>query len=178
MTRRGCASDIAPLGRANNAGGFAPAAGWANLAGQATARAEAQAMAADWAFYHRTFVPGATIYEKGETRDVAYYILSGEVEIFDLDGRGHERPLARLGPGELFGEMAFIDHGQRSAYARAVNETTCAIITSQRINKTLQKSDPALHALLRTLVERLRQANQAHVAASESSQRNAVSDDF
>ncbi len=120
-------------------------------------------MVADAAFYQRTFVTGAPIYEKGEARDVAYYILSGEVEIYDLDNQGQEKILARLGPGELFGEMAFIDQGTRSANARAATTTKCAIVTAQRMTKMVEKADPALRALLRTLVERLREANQANI---------------
>ena len=46
-------------------------------------------------------------------------ILSGQVEVLKRFGAG-PRPVARLGPGEYFGEMALLGRHPRSATTRAL----------------------------------------------------------
>ena len=68
--------------------------------------------------------PLAVIFEEGTTGDGLYVVAEGEVEISaSLDGGAH-RPVSRLGPGEAFGEMAFIESKPRSATARAARSST------------------------------------------------------
>ncbi len=50
------------------------------------------------------------IFAEGEVADAAYFVLSGEVTV----GRGG-RTLATMGPGQMFGLVAAIDGGTRSA---------------------------------------------------------------
>jgi CRP-like cAMP-binding protein len=54
--------------------------------------------------------PGNPVCFEGQEGDAAYFIASGEVEVV----RG-EHTLARLGPGEVFGMVALMDGGPRSA---------------------------------------------------------------
>jgi len=59
------------------------------------------------------------LFEEGEAGDVLYIIQSGEIEL-TRRGPSGQRMVARLGPGEFFGEMSVVLGESRSARAVAV----------------------------------------------------------
>lgn len=81
---------------------------------------------------------GRLITREGHIERELYVVLSGEVEVF----RG-DHVIARLGCGEVFGEMAFFhEDGKRSASVRALRD--CRIVTLRRKwVDDLTRSDPA-----------------------------------
>lgn len=70
----------------------------------------------------RVFAPNERIFSEGEPGLGLYVILKGEVEIgkVEKDGKGR---LARLAPGDVFGEVSFLDGSGRSAHASACSKT-------------------------------------------------------
>ena len=77
----------------------------------------------------KTFRQGEYIFKEGETGGYAYLLESGSVEIVKLTPKGIS-VLVTLEKGSLFGEMAIIEGGLRSAGARAVNEISVKEIDS------------------------------------------------
>lgn len=69
----------------------------------------------------RTFSPGDAVFRQGEAGDFLYVILSGEVAV--VTGDGENKREVRLGPGEVFGEMALLENEPRSASVWALEET-------------------------------------------------------
>ena len=70
----------------------------------------------------KIFWPKAFIFREFETAQEAFIIKSGLVEMTQTithDGEEKQKIIAVLGPGEMFGEMALIDHELRIATARA-----------------------------------------------------------
>ncbi len=65
---------------------------------------------------------GTLIFEQGDRSDVVYTITSGEVAIMRELADGGERELARLGPGQYFGELGPFLGFPRSATARAATD--------------------------------------------------------
>jgi NADH dehydrogenase len=63
------------------------------------------------------FEPGQNVFQQGELGDRLFIILSGEAEVVREDG-GRETVLARLGPGQFFGEMALVHQTTRNATVR------------------------------------------------------------
>ena len=63
---------------------------------------------------------GTDIFHRGDAATCAYLIEEGEVRIWVPDESG-SRELALLGAAEIFGEMAIIDGGVRSASATATD---------------------------------------------------------
>jgi CRP-like cAMP-binding protein len=57
---------------------------------------------------------GRRLIEEGETSYQMYVMLSGEVSVRRNSGTT-ETELAKLGPGDTFGELALLDFGTRSA---------------------------------------------------------------
>ena len=102
----------------------------------------------------------------GDLGDTAYFILSGGVEVF-IERDGRHVTLARLGKGEIFGEMAIIDPGPRSASVRAVEDTICIVTTYDDFTRSMAENPQFATEFLRTLVARLREANTRIVELSD-----------
>jgi putative ABC transport system ATP-binding protein len=67
--------------------------------------------------------PGEILFNKGDPGDLVYLVDEGEIEIVRPHADGQDDVVARLGPGDYFGELAPILRLPRSATARAVMST-------------------------------------------------------
>ena len=107
--------------------------------------------------FRRTLKSGETLFHQGDPGDCAYAIESGQLEVYR--GRGKRRKvLALLGPGELIGEMAVIDHLPRTASAVARKPTRLRVITQEHLLGKLDAADPLVRVLLRVVLKRYRTA--------------------
>ena len=95
----------------------------------------------------------------GEYGEYAYRILEGEVEILISDNE-KELTLARLGAGEVFGEMGMIGRSPRSATARAIGSLKVEVMTEEEFNQRLLKNTDALIPYLSSIFNRTRYLNQ------------------
>jgi CRP/FNR family cyclic AMP-dependent transcriptional regulator len=98
-----------------------------------------------------TFPERSVIFHEGERGEALYVVVEGTVEI---SVRGHV--VDTLGAGELFGEMALIDAGPRSATATAAAGAHVAKVDERRFAFLVQQTPFfALH-VMRVLARRLR----------------------
>jgi hypothetical protein len=94
---------------------------------------------------------GEMICQQGDVGDCAYFIRSGEVEVVrEEDGA----LLARLGPGDYFGEMALISGSPRSATVRTVSEVELAVLGKQNFLQMMKLMPATEDAILDTFRER------------------------
>ncbi|HVN76628.1 MAG TPA: cyclic nucleotide-binding domain-containing protein [Thermoanaerobaculaceae bacterium] len=109
----------------------------------------------------QSFEGGATLFVEGAPGNCLYIVMDGEVRISRrVPGRG-ETPLATLGRGEVFGEMAVVDDQLRSADASAgAGGTTVLALSRHDLDEVLQRpSDAAsqfLQLMCRVLCHRIR----------------------
>lgn len=102
------------------------------------------------------FSEGTVIFKQDAPPDAAYLIKSGRVQIVTArDGKEHV--IDEVGPGDVFGEMALVDDNPRSATARTVEDTICAVFSKQDINRKLAGADLFTVGLIRLLIKRLRE---------------------
>ncbi|MCD6287956.1 MAG: cyclic nucleotide-binding domain-containing protein [Candidatus Hydrogenedentes bacterium] len=97
------------------------------------------------------------IFNKGDLGDSMYVILAGKVEVID-----HNKVIASLERGDMFGEMGLLSREPRSATAIAREDTSLFILSENALNKLLTKT-VAIRLLLNTIGEissRLRKANR------------------
>ena len=115
------------------------------------------------------YTDGDTVFCEGDEGLYLYAIISGGVRI-RKEGSLVTTVVAELGPGEMFGESAIIEHRPRSATALAVGDTELACYDKAAFLDALSE-DPelALRAMsaligrLRTTTERLRDLATQHV---------------
>ena len=100
--------------------------------------------------------PGARIVQEGEMGDALFVIVRGRVRV----ERGGQ-PVAELGPGETFGEMAILDGAPRSASVLALDETELLWIGSEAFYEILHEQVEIAEGVIRMLSARLRDANTA-----------------
>ena len=105
------------------------------------------------------FQKGEIIFQMGEYGEYAYRILKGEVEILISD-KEKEIVLARLGEGEVFGEMGMIGRSPRSATARAMSNLKVEVMTEEEFNERLLRNTDALIPYLSSIFTRTRSLNQ------------------
>lgn len=108
----------------------------------------------------RRFVSaGSILINEGDEANCAYLIQSGAVSVFTKTGEGQEVELARLGIGEICGEMALFNQKRRSASVRVVEDANLIIISKQVLQEKLEKTDATIRAVMDMLVKRLGAGN-------------------
>ncbi|MCB1591694.1 MAG: cyclic nucleotide-binding domain-containing protein [Alphaproteobacteria bacterium] len=108
----------------------------------------------------RRFVSaGSILISEGDEAHNAYLIQSGSVSVFTKTGEGKEVELARLGVGEICGEMALFNEKRRSASVRVTEDANLIIISKAALKEKLENSDPTIKAVVNMLIKRLGAGN-------------------
>src|SRR5436853_705811 len=89
----------------------------------------------------RMVSPGTVLIEEAKPADGLIFVLDGEV-LVTVAGVGE---VARLGAGEILGEMSFVDKSPTAATVTAVVPTHVLAIDRQLMTKHLE-ADPAFSA--------------------------------
>jgi len=99
----------------------------------------------------RRFAAGGTIIRQGESALGFYLLVEGRTEV-----RSGDDVLARLGPGDYFGEMALLlTDTPRTADVVALEDTTCLVITQWDLRALLVAHPEAGLAMMGELARRL-----------------------
>ncbi len=104
------------------------------------------------------FQRGQVIFREGDKSQEAYFIVSGLVEITINTSHGVQS-LAKIGPGEIFGEMGMIMDRPRSATATSLENTTVETIGEGDFEQQIIQRRDRLHIYLSTLFERIRKTD-------------------
>jgi signal transduction histidine kinase len=125
----------------------------------------------------RHFTAQTAIFKEGDPGDGVYFVKDGLVEISSVVGTGR-RVLSQLGPGEVFGEMAVIEHRPRSATAIAARETDIYFLPRGEMLSFIQRSPALAFGLLQYISHRLRDFNQVYLREVVQAERLAVVGNF
>jgi signal transduction histidine kinase len=100
------------------------------------------------------FVDGTVIIEEGSQSLEMYVVVSGELLVTKQTG-GKEVELGRIGPGEVFGEIALLDEAPRTASVTARGVTRAICVPAGAFEELL--GDPrVVRRMFRTVTSRLR----------------------
>lgn len=93
--------------------------------------------------------PGDFVVKESELGEHLYVILDGVVEVFIIDDDGKVNILAKLKPGDYFGEQALMEggNGERNAYVRTDNETRLIKIAKDYFKLALKRDSVLAMAL-------------------------------
>ena len=121
-----------------------------------------------------TFLAGQQIFKEGDSGDGIYIVKEGTVEISVAMNQNVRRTFAKLGPGEMFGEMAVLELKPRSASAIAATQTEVYFIPREELLLMLGDSPALSLELLRDISQRLRDFNRRYIDETIQAERLAV----
>lgn len=103
---------------------------------------------------------GATVFEYGAPGDSLFIIRSGAVEVFLTDDTGNRIVLERNGPGDVFGEIALLAPGPRTASAVTSGDVEVLRVDRHDLEEFLNLHPTAALDLLDVVGRRLRHTNE------------------
>jgi serine/threonine-protein kinase len=107
-------------------------------------------------FPRRSYAPGEAIVREGEPGDAAYILVEGSCEVRKETPNG-PRTLQTYRPGDVFGEMAILTKGPRTATVVTLEPTTVLVVTSHLLEQELAALKPWMARLLKSLASRFRE---------------------
>jgi CRP-like cAMP-binding protein len=112
-------------------------------------------------FKTRKVAAGDIIFLEGQPADGAFVILQGHADVVVQNAAGELVPVNRMGPGELFGEIALLTD-QKSRTATVMAADTCDLLEIDRsiFDGRLAKADPLVRFILDHVTRRLLQLTE------------------
>ncbi len=106
---------------------------------------------------------GEVLFREGDPGQELFVIREGSVVISKPVLGRVEQVLARLGPGDFFGEMSLFDRFPRSATVQAETETLLLCLDRENLHQLIEVSPPAaavfFYQLVRVSIQRLRETS-------------------
>jgi CRP/FNR family transcriptional regulator, cyclic AMP receptor protein len=128
---------------------------------------EADLRALDSRLEKRRVRKGQVLFRAGDTGDDMFLIRSGSILISKPVTGRVEQLLARMGPGEFFGEMSLVDQSPRSATVQGEVDTLLLSLNRQNLRELVETNPRAAaafyQAMLGVFVQRLRESGE-HIA--------------
>ena len=119
------------------------------------------------------FPAGRNVVTVGEPGDSLYIVVSGSVQIL-YPGLNQDFELARLGPGDFFGEMALLNDEPRSATVHTLEPTTTLMLAKDDFRQVVQSSSGLAFRLLEVLSRRIRSADAQMGGLSEQALKDPL----
>ncbi len=123
----------------------------------------------------RSCPPGTVLIEEGKPIELLYIVLDGQLSV-RLAAAG-QREIARLGSGEVLGELSFLDSRPPTATVVAVDQASVLCIPRSRLQDQLRRDSAFAARFYRALgvflASRLRQSQQRLGFGGERSEPEA-----
>ncbi len=106
------------------------------------------------------FEPGQTIFARGDAGSEVYLVVRGRVRlsVFSLDGR--LLSFKHADAGDIFGEIAALDGGARTADAIALTRVDAMTLTQERLVRLIEANPRVARAAIACLCQRLRDTSE------------------
>ena len=108
----------------------------------------------------RTFLAGERIFSAGDRGDALYVIRSGKVRLELTTNEGESLLLDEVDPGEVLGEISFLDAGPRTASAIAELDSELLEFERGQLLAFVQSHPHAALDLLGVMANRIRSSDQ------------------
>jgi uncharacterized membrane protein len=108
----------------------------------------------------RELPAGTTLFQAGEPGESLFVVSTGEVELFIKDTAGQKIVLTVARDGEIFGELALLDRGARTATAIALVDTELLELDRDDLLLLFQKTPEAAVRLLAAVGHMTRKADE------------------
>lgn len=106
-----------------------------------------------------SFGGGQSIFARGDMGRDIYLVTGGRVRLSVLTSEGRELSFAHAEPGHIFGEIAVLDGGLRTADATAVGKVTALSLSKGSLNRLIEQRAVVREAVIKFLCNRVREAD-------------------
>jgi CRP/FNR family transcriptional regulator, cyclic AMP receptor protein len=122
------------------------------------------------------FPRGQRLMHEGEPGNRVMVLLSGHVKTSSVTDQGQELVLSFCGPGDVLGELSFVDAGPRSSSVTAVEDVEAAVLSSDDFRRFMESDPEAAVTLIDVIGRRFRNADLQRIqfGASDSLGRVAA----
>jgi CRP/FNR family cyclic AMP-dependent transcriptional regulator len=106
----------------------------------------------------RQFARDEVVFHRDDPAGPVFLITSGSVKVSIPDEQGREVVVALERGGDVFGELALLDEGPRSATVTALTETHTLALARQEFIATLERNPDSMRRMLTLLVRTVRRS--------------------
>jgi CRP-like cAMP-binding protein len=106
------------------------------------------------------FDPDQMIFSRGDPGREIYLVLEGRIRLSILSSDGRELSFAHAGPGNIFGEIATLDGGERTAGATAISRVQAMALPQRAMLELIENNPKVAKAAIHFLCTRLRETDQ------------------
>ena len=106
------------------------------------------------------FEPDQMIFSRGDPGRDIYMVIEGRIRLSVLSSDGRELSFDHAGPGHVFGEIATLDGGERTAGATAISRVQAMSLPQKALMDLIEKNPKVATAAIRFLCQRLRDTDQ------------------
>jgi CRP/FNR family transcriptional regulator, cyclic AMP receptor protein len=100
------------------------------------------------------YEPSEIIVNEGDEGGEAYIIYSGYVEVYRKAANGKLISLNKMGPGGMFGELALLGNGFRTASVKAIEETLVSVLAKDKLYEIIRAFPDIGIEMLKAITER------------------------
>jgi CRP/FNR family transcriptional regulator, cyclic AMP receptor protein len=108
----------------------------------------------------RSYPKGVRVFHEGDTSDACYIVRSGDLRVTREHSDGRAIALATLGPGDIFGELAMLDGGSRSASVETLSDCELVALPALDVRRVIATHGAMAAKLIVALTRRLRETNE------------------
>lgn len=106
------------------------------------------------------FEPDQMIFSRGDPGREIYLVLEGRIRLSILSSDGRELSFDHAAPGNIFGEIATLDGGERTAGATAISRVDAMALPQRDLLDLIEANPKVAMAAVRFLCSRLRDTDQ------------------
>lgn len=106
------------------------------------------------------YAPGQIVFGRGDPGRDIYFVAEGRVRLSVLTPEGRELSFAHAESGQVFGEIAVLDGGVRTADATAVSKVVAQTLSKSALMRLVETRAPVRESVIRFLCNRVREADQ------------------
>jgi CRP-like cAMP-binding protein len=106
-----------------------------------------------------SFDGGQVVFARGDPGRDLYLVASGRVRLSVLTAEGRELSFAHAETGQIFGEIAVLDGGMRTADATAVTKVAALTLSKAAVVRFIETRPVVREAVIKFLCNRVREAD-------------------
>ena len=103
---------------------------------------------------------GRILYMPEDSSEVLFFLQEGRIQLYRISPDGKKLVIATLGPGTIFGEMAFIGQGMHNSFAEASEDCVLYVMSRNDVERLLITKPKVALRIFEILGRRLRRAEE------------------